>query len=350
MDYILNGAGYGGVAQTLLNNNFDVNALRPWKSQDPTDHRSFQTITNNGQSETFVTNAPATLRKDEWIHLDEAVVEAAQTQMRVVSDIRSAGLTYSIPNGMGKTILETESQSDITDAEMSMDGINRASADRPQYNLLTLPLPITHKDFFFTAREIAVSRERGMPLDTTNAQLAARKVAEQTEKLTLGEASTYAFGGGTIYGLTNYTGRLTKTLTAPTSSNHDTTLNEILEMRSQAYAANHYGPYMLYASPAWDEFLDEDFSSSKGTNTFRERIRAIENIQDVRTAHFLSGTQLLLVQMTPDVVRMVVGMDVTTIQWPTEGGMMMNFKVMSIVVPQLRADYNGNTGIVHGSV
>jgi len=55
------------------------------------------------------------------------------------------------------------------------------------------------------------------------------------------------------------------------------------------------------------------------------------------------------VQQTSDVIREVVGMDITTVQWEEEGGMRLNFKVMAILVPQLRADFNGNTGIVHGS-
>jgi len=42
-------------------------------------------------------------------------------------------------------------------------------------------------------------------------------------------------------------------------------------------------------------------------------------------------------------------MDMTTVQWDTQGGLQQNFKVMSIMVPQTRADQNGNTGIVHGS-
>jgi hypothetical protein len=46
---------------------------------------------------------------------------------------------------------------------------------------------------------------------------------------------------------------------------------------------------------------------------------------------------------------MVIGMDVTTVQWETHGGMRLNFKVMAIMVPQLRSDFNGNAGIVHGS-
>ena len=56
---------------------------------------------------------------------------------------------------------------------------------------------------------------------------------------------------------------------------------------------------------------------------------------------------MVMVQMTTDVVREVVGMDITTVQWETKGGMQLNFKVMAILVPQLRADQNGNTGIVH---
>ncbi len=356
MDYILNGQGYGGVAQTLMNSGFDVNALRPWKSnewdpEDPnTDQRTFQTVTRNGKPQTIVTNAPATLRKDEWKQLDEAIVEAAQKEMRAYGDLLANGLTYTIPNGLGKTVLETERQSDLTDAEMSMDGIRRSDADRPHFDLVNLPLPITHKDFHFTARQLATSRERGAPLDTSTASLAGRKVAESIEKLYLGELSTYAFGGGTISGLTNFASRLTKTLTAPTSANHAVTVNEVLDMRDLAYLDNHYGPFMLYCSPGWDQYMDEDYSTAKGSNTLRERLKAIDQIQDVRTLHFLSDTTLLLVQMTSDIVRAVRGMSITTVQWPTEGGMMLNYKVMAIEVPQLRADFNSNTGIVHGSV
>jgi hypothetical protein len=43
-------------------------------------------------------------------------------------------------------------------------------------------------------------------------------------------------------------------------------------------------------------------------------------------------------------------MDVTTVQWDEKGGMKKNFKIMAIIVPQLRADQNSNTGIVHGTV
>jgi hypothetical protein len=42
-------------------------------------------------------------------------------------------------------------------------------------------------------------------------------------------------------------------------------------------------------------------------------------------------------------------MDITTVQWESHGGMQLNFKVMCLMLPQLRTDFYGNTGIVHGS-
>jgi hypothetical protein len=56
---------------------------------------------------------------------------------------------------------------------------------------------------------------------------------------------------------------------------------------------------------------------------------------------------MIMVQMTPDVARAVNGMDITTVQWESVGGMRLNFKVMAIQVPQLRADHYGSCGVLH---
>jgi len=353
MDFILNGQGHGSVASQLMASGMDANALRPWIGDDG---RSYITVNEGGQKKAVpLLNATATLRKDDWKLLDTAVVKAAKPRLKAVADLRGAGLTFNIPNGMAKTVLETETQSDISDAIVSMDGLRESTADRPVFELTNLPLPIIHKDFDFSARQVMVSRNGGSPLDTTTAELAGRKVAEVAEQLLLGTYGSYAFGGGTIYGYTNYTNRLTKTMTAPTAGGWTaaTTVSEVLAMRLQAQQAYHYGPYMLYCSLAWDTYLDDDYSSAKGDNTLRDRLKAIEGIQDVRTLDYLdeAGTSyiMVLVQMTTDVVREVVGMDITTVQWETKGGMQLNFKVMAILVPQLRADQNSNTGIVHGT-
>lgn len=351
MDFILNGQAHGDMAATLMQANFDVNALRPYQGADG---RSYVTINQGGKPTAVpLTNAHATLRKDEWIELDKSVVKAALPRLRAVADLRGRGLQYVIPNGMGKTVLQTESQSDISDAAISMDGLRESQKDRPEYDLVNLPLPIIHKDFQYTARQVMASRNGGSPLDTTGAEQAARKVAEAAEKLLLGVSDSYTFGGGTIYGYTNLSGRLTQVLSNPATHTGWTgahLVQEVLEMRESSTGAHHFGPWVLYASPSWDQYLDDDYSAAKGDLTLRERLQKISGIEAITTLDYLEDYDMCLVQMTSDVARMVVGMDITTLQWETSGGMLLNFKVMAILVPHLRKDFNGNGGIVHGAV
>lgn len=348
MDFVFNGQAEGDVASKLMAANFDVGVLRPFIDNKG---RSCITVNQGGKPTTLVTNAPATLRKDDWILLDTAIIKAAKPRLRAVADLRSAGLQFTVANGMSRTVLEHEAQSDISPAIISMDGMRQGESDRPQFDLRSLPLPIIHKDFSFSARQVMASRNGGSPLDTTTAELAGRRVAEEVEKLTLGVADSYSFGGGTVYGYTNFPQRLTQGLTTPTTSNHNVTVEEVLEMRKKSTDNGYYGPWVLYYSPAWYAHMDGDYdTANRNDTTLRKRLEAIEGIAAVRPADYLTGTTLLLVQQSADVARMVVGMDITTVQWESHGGMQLNFKVMTIMVPQLRSDYGSQTGIVHGSV
>lgn len=347
-DFIFKGSASGAVATRLLNNSFDVGVLRPYIGNDG---RTFVPRIVNGKLVGIpVNNAEATLRKDDWKILDDAIVKAALPRLRAVADLRSQGLVFTIPNGMSKMILETETMSDINDATISMNGVRRGDDDALHFDLGLLPLPIIHKDFTINSRVLAASRTGGSPLDTSLAEAASRKVAEEAEKLLLGVSNSYSYGGGVIYGYTNFPSRITKTITDPTSSGWtpEVLLGEIRSMRQLSQDAYHYGPWVLYTSMAWDEYLDQDFKANSDI-TVRERILKLTNINDVRTLDYLTGYDMILVQMTTDIVREVVGMDITTVQWSTDGGMLLHFKVMAIMVPQLRADFNGNTGIVHGS-
>jgi uncharacterized linocin/CFP29 family protein len=350
-NFIFQGHAYGDVASRLLACNFDVNCLRPWIGNDGRTYASF--IGNDGQlAARPVMNVAATLRKDDWVQLDSAIVKAAMARLRAVADFRGAGLTYTIPNGMGKTVLETEMMSDIGDASLSLDALRSNPNDRPEFDLAQLPLPIIHKDFSFSARQIAASRNGGSPLDTSMGELAGRKVAEEAEKLLLGESSnSMTWGGGTIYGLTNFPSRITRTLTLPTATawTAATLLTEVLAMRQDSQDAYHYGPWMLYFSSGWDQYLEQDFNTNYPNMTVRDRLKKIEGINDVRTLDYLSNYEVLLVQMSSDVARIVIGMDVTTVQWETVGGLQLNYKVMAIMVPQVRADFNSNCGLVHGT-
>ena len=360
IDYILNGQASGDVASRLMAHDFDPRAMRTYIGEDGrsyVDHVQRGEFTTNEAGirvpvvNSLVTNAPATLRKDEWRILDEAILKAARERLVAVADIRAAGLTYTIAQGMGKTVLQTEKMTETTDAQVSMDGVAGSEADRPNYDLENLPLPIIHKDFFLPLRQLMQSRERGESIDTTMAEQAGRRVAETAEKMLLGTFGSYSFGGGTLYGYTNHPNRNTETLTDPTGTwTGADLLADILSMKQKSMNDNYNGPWALYFSSNWDEYLDDDFSAAKGDITVRERIAKIRGIQSIETVDYLNNYDVVLVQRTSTVARLVIGMDVTSLQWETHGGLMQHMKTMAIMVPQIRADINGNIGLVHGSV
>ena len=73
---------------------------------------------------------------------------------------------------------------------------------------------------------------------------------------------------------------------------------------------------------------------------------AIDKIADIAVLDDLAAGTLLLYQLTDDVIRVVMGMDLTPVEWSVEGGMALNFKTMAIMVPQPRCDYDGRCGII----
>jgi uncharacterized linocin/CFP29 family protein len=353
IDFVYNGqSSNSAIADRLMAANWDAGALRPWLGPDG---RSYVTLTRNGVPTTVRTNAQATLTKEAWLQLDTAILRVARNRLRVVADLRAAGLTFNIPNGLGTTVLEYQKMNNTGSAVISMDGLRLAGDFRPVFESAYLPLPFIHSDFQYSARQIATARQSGAPLDTTTGEMAGRNIAEMTEKLTLGRLDTYAYGGGTIYGMTNFSAKLTATFTKPSNTawTAATHLSEVLDAKQTLQDANHYGPYVLYYSSKWDKYLDNDFNTAYPNKTLRQRIREIDGIQDVRTLDYLdtaaSTYNCVMLEMDSGTIRLVIGMDVTTLEWDDMGGLRKNYKVMCIIIPQLRADYDGNTGILHAT-
>ena len=384
-DYILNGQGHGEVGGTLAGCQYDPGLMRPYVDAkgrkcvtlntgrtDEKNHPVYrkELVTNLQNRGIMVPVANATsLRKEEWVEMDAAVLKAARSRLRAWTDLAAVS-SFGGFQGMSKLFLEHETMSDPGEAMVDLDGMSEGRNDSPLFQLQGLPLPITHSNFTFSSRRLAVSRNSGTPLDMTMAEAAGRRVAEMIEKTLIGTVTGLSYGSAaagasgiaygrapTVYGYTNFPQRITKTnLTTPTTTNAASTLADVLAMIDLASASKFYGPFMLYHSNDWDKYMDNDYILSGGnvaTQTLRNRLRSIDAIQDVRRLDFLTSSTnpftLLLIQMTSDVARAVTGMPLQTVQWETLGGMQLHFKVMTISVPQLRADYNGLTGIVHAT-
>lgn len=291
------------------------------------------------------------LRKDEWVAFDTAVIEEAQTRLRGIADLIAMGLTMPIANSMGKTVLEYEKIGKMGPASVSLDGMVRTENDRAEFTLSSLPLPITHKDYFLNLRTLSASRTRGESLDTTQARMAGRMIAEAQETMLFQGGKT--FGGFPIYGYTTHPSRNIETFgtngawsaTAKTGQN---ILDDLLTMITASEAANMYGPWIVYVSRNASTKLENDFKANV-TQSIRQRLMAVSGVQDVRIADFLPADNVLLVQMTREVVVLVQGEPLQTVQWDIEGGFGINFKAFQIQVPLVRADSAGQSGIVHMS-
>lgn len=321
VDSFFRGQAYGTVASRLAANNFNVNSLR--------------------------TNS--VLRNDEWKDIDDVVLKIAQERLVGVKDLMRMGLTRTIPNGLGKTVLEYEDVSGMEAAQLSMAGVTKGRNDRVEYSLKAIPLPLIHVDFQLNIRALEASRNRGESLDTTQAELASRNVAEKAEEILFTGASSFTYGGGTLYGYMDQPNRNTVTLATnwdASAATGTTILNDVLAMKQASIGAKHYGPWMLYIPTAYETVLDDEFKSNSDRSV-RERIMAIQGITGISVVDKLTANNVLLVQMTSDVVRLIEGLNITTVEWDEQGGMIHQFKVMAIWVPQIRADQDGNSGLTH---
>jgi len=253
-------------------------------------------------------------------------------------------------------MLEWHDVSDSMEATVTMDGITRGNGDRPKFQHNYLPIPIIHSDYEVNARVLAASRSLGNPLDTTMAEMAARRVQEKLENMLFTD-TTYQFGEtdsrgqNKIYSYVNHPDRNLVNLSIPWDHSAITAkgiLQDVQEAKAASIAAYHYGPWMLYVPTAYETRLDDDYDV-EGSNllTIRERILKIGGIKGIKVVDTLATDNVLLVQMTPDVVRLVQGLGLQNIEWQVEGNFLTKFKVLTIAVPQIRSDQAGKSGIVH---
>lgn len=365
VDLIYNGQAQGEVANTLnTNGRLDTHAMRPWIGKDGNAYVQVYTGGNPKDLKSYAVrriNTNATLRRDEWKLLDAAIMKIAEYRLGGVQDLTSRGLVYPLGNAMGTTVLEWHDVGDALSAEMTMDGVTRAKNDAPKFQHNYLPIPIIHADYEINTRMLAVSRNMGNGIDTTLAERAARRVAEKLENLFFTDTS-YSWGDkdsrtrNSIYSYLNHPDRNTISGLVAWDASSKTgkdIIADVLAMKQKSIDNYFYGPWQLYIPTSYETVLDDDYVGSNPdtapNTTIRERILKIAGISGIKVVDTLPADNIIMVQMTSDVVRLVQGMGLRNVEWTTEGKFIHKYKVMTIQVPQIRSDQNGRTGIVHFS-
>ena len=326
-------------------NRLSTNASRPFidKNGEPC-----MIVMNGGKPQKMRANA-ALLRYDEWKDIDRSVIGIATQRLTGIADLMSRGLTHNL-GGLGVSMALWQTSSDMNEASVSMSGATQDNEDTAAFDTKQVPVPIIHKGFRLDIRRLEASRRMGESLDTLQAAIAARVVAEKSEDM-LFSGVPIVVEGNAIYGYTNFPGRNTVVMGTPWSSlpqsENDQIIEEVNEMLAAARADRYYGPFTLYIPGDYEAKLDEDYRGAGDQRTVRQRIMALSGIQEVKVADRLTGDNVVLVQMTKDVVDLAIGQDITTIQWQAMGGMLEFFRVFAAWAPRLKADFDNHAGIVH---
>lgn len=310
-----------------------------------------QLMAFNMDTQAYKYRANATLKYDEWKFIEPKLTRASEERLVGWEDLIMRDLVVRLPNGMAKTIYQFDKVSDMSPAELHMDGMSRSDYDRVAFSSTGIPLPIAHKDGYMSARTLMASRDGGAPLDTANFEASRRQVSELVEDILFNGAS-YQVADTNIYGYTTHPDRNPKTdltdwsLAATTGA---TILAETLDLIALNEADGYYGPYILYIPRNFSTKMSEDFKT-ESDKTIRQRLTEIDSIEDVKTVDKLTDSNVALVQMTSDVIEGIIGLEPDTIDWDSEGGMMLRFKSLAIMIPNVKSDIDGKSGVAHGSV
>lgn len=311
--------GHGSVANILMQNNFNVNALR----------------------------SNSVLRDDEWEAMDNVLIEIGRRRLVFVQEMVSRGLTFNLPNGLGTTILEWERVSDMEPANVSMSGITEGERDILDFDLVQMPIPIIHKDFNINIRKLEASRKTGEPLDMTMVRMASTLVMEEVERMAFQGHNTRV-GGAQIYGLENAPNHNVEMLDNAWSlaaATGEAKLDDLIDAIDLVQDDHFYGPYGLWVPHTAYLELHKDFKAD-GDKAQMQRLLDIMELEFIKPSRDLTDNNIVLQQLTADVMDMVIGMQPTIVSWESNGGMTFNFKVMAIMVPRPKSTKTGQSGIV----
>lgn len=290
----------------------------------------------------------ALLRKDEWLEIDRVVLETAKTELNAVQDLISQGLTKTL-GGLGSKVSAYEKVSEMTAANVSMSVDVPGDRDRLEYEQVNVPIPVIYKDFQFDLRDLQSARQSGDPLETDHITAATRVVTEAMESMVVtGHAKQ--LGGYVIEGYTDATYRLTDTAANYGGGDFGTAGNfykTIVGVLTALRAIGFRGPFMVYiASTQYGQTLNL-IDTTSGRPEIAVVRDNIPEIRDIKPSFNLTDGHMVVVQMTPNVVDLAVGMALAPIQWTEMGGMITDFRIMTALAPRVKRDANNHTGVCH---
>lgn len=317
-----------------------------------TDPSQFGAFVLNAKRPEFVANSNIAvnsfLLKEEWSELDRTVIEMIKLRQNGIADLMGRGLTHNTT--LAALTVRWRVASERVRPAVTMDGRSATVMDRVDKKTYEVPVPIIHCGYEIGRRELLASRNLGADIDTLEASEASASVAEESERILFDGSAGIVVGGSTIYGYTNQPQRDTATAAAYGGGDFGTVGNgykTMVGMISALAAKRYHGPFGCYVSSAQYEQLNTYYTDGSG-QTDLDRMIAHPKVDFVKPNDFLT-TEMVMPQLTKNVVDLVIAESLRNVEWETPDGMGLFFKVYQALAPRLKIDYAGNIGLAHAT-
>lgn len=303
--------------------------------------------------------ANASLPKQAWVGIEDAVYPAMDDVLTIVDDLRSRGLTVS--ESVDNKVAEWHKQDYEATATISMEPETESDEGNVEYDLDGAPLPLIHSDFSIGFRETGTAGGppggmAGQDIETLNAEGSARAVAEAMERLVLygweptigGDDLGGTQDGYTMYGLTNHPSVHTGTL-GDWTSNPEVIRPNLKDGMARDLKDDNFRPtgegYLAYVGEGLEDVLDDPDPEGTGDRLIRDRIENLNFIGDLRVSQFLEDDAVLMFRPTSDVVDLAIALEEQVVQW--EDPFRDYFKTVSAMTPRVKDTLRGQCGIAY---
>ena len=309
-------------------------------------------MASNEERKEMAANA-TTLQEDEWRTITDRMVEIYRAELVGISDLMNAGLTRDISLATKVDLWQTLSE--MTPAEVSMDGETESEEDRVTYQTEGVPVPIVHKDFRIGERDLLTSRNLNNDLRTDMVADSTRAVTETLEDILFygwNPQVTDDRDSFELYGYTNHPDRNTVSSDgwARTGADAENIRNDLVDVLDELDEDNRTGGgFWGYLGPgAWRTLRAAIDPEGDGNLTVRQRLEDEfdQEFGAFRRTDRLDDDQAVFVDPRQDVVELAVAEDVQTVEWQSGSGMTNHFKIMAAMAPEIKSDSKGQSGIV----
>lgn len=307
-----------------------------------------------------VSNASAILPRDAWLELDGITTRVLRDDG---GDVYMRDLMpLAKPTNIGKLVHMTRVASDSANPVIrSMSGQVPVPLDKVVYDYRGVPVPIFADGYGREWREWNTLQSENFDALADDQEAAVDKLNRDQASYVLDGDATIKFQGYSAYGIrTNPLSKAINLGTAGGGANIDLTTatpDQLDTFFSQTFGAMLDANLItdkvnLYISPEIARAWDKQFSNSQGfkSGTIRNFLLQNRRINKIEVTWKLSGNQFFGFIPNARYIRPIVGMAVNTTAKtrinPTDN---YQFLVMSALGLEIRADYNGKSGVFYST-